>query len=827
MLRARALALALVVAAPVSAGELALDDRRALEAVFEAAGLLDPRGGRWVRATAVVRGHDGFATEAEVEVEGWADAGVARPGRLVLLDLREVLVVPDTALIPTDFEVALDRALGRGGAARAAPGAVLAWAAWALRLGHEALAADLVERARARAPQGAIEDLVRAERAWRLLLVAVRAFERRADDEALLAARALAPLGDAADAYGPWRTLLADLERRVREAQEAPRGLVLDEPTVERLVELLEDVVGERTPAGGLDLLGDPTARDLLDAEDAAVPALLDCLERDARLTRTVEVERVRARGLHPVPVRQVAVELLGELLGTSALLEGWSDEPGAVARRARAYWAAHGDAPLEERLRRLLLDAAAPPRARAEASERLSRDPLRAFALRLEGPTAAEAILRAFEQDLGPLALDVAQASPHLAALVALGDERIAPALEAHHDATLRPSLRLELALACEALGAPGPLDRVATQLAAGRLFAGLERLDQEAPIPLTRLVAALARAGRPAADAALLAFAGPGHPLHTVARARVLAFTPLEGDDAWLHHPACLALLRAVLEDERPSGRRYRLVGDRIHASDGEAPTVPAPPPAWLDPAACEGDAASRWCDEAALRLGDLLAGTPRAHPLLRDRDARLADVRRFAARAVPGARRPTLLEAAALGVNAGPWGRPGFIPDLPPLDRAATAADVEAGRAVFHLDGRGRRAPLRLPAMAEVGEAPALVLQAEVDADGALLLGVLTVDALRRVPAAEVTGLRPLPTPEEHAAAAAALVDAALAGDVDAVAAVVFGEEDVSPSARSVARMLQEELQDLSHLTRDELLRWVHGCLRPAPGSGWRMQ
>ncbi|MCW8139403.1 MAG: hypothetical protein KIT58_10920, partial [Planctomycetota bacterium] len=164
---------------------------------------------------------------------------------------------------------------------------------------------------------------------------------------------------------------------------------------------------------------------------------------------------------------------------------------------------------------------------------------------------------------------------------------------------------------------------------------------------------------------------------------------------------------------------------------------------------------------------------------------------------------------------------------IPGLPPLDRAATAADVDAGRAVFHLDGRGRRANLRLPAMAEVGEAPALVLQAEVAADGALLLGVLTVDALRRVPAAEVTGLRPLPTPEEHAAAAAALVDAALAGDVDAVAAVVFGERDVSPSARSVARMLQEELRDLSHLTRDELLRWVHACLRPALGSGWRMQ
>jgi hypothetical protein len=91
-----------------------------------------------------------------------------------------------------------------------------------------------------------------------------------------------------------------------------------------------------------------------------------------------------------------------------------------------------------------------------------------------------------------------------------------------------------------------------------------------------------------------------------------------------------------------------------------------------------------------------------------------------------------------------------RPRFIPAVS-LDRAATEADVKAGRALFHLDGQGKKATLELPAVgllvrSEGEPVKVLILQAEVG-PGGTVYGVVGERVIGRFPSHRVVGVRSL--------------------------------------------------------------------------------
>lgn len=94
----------------------------------------------------------------------------------------------------------------------------------------------------------------------------------------------------------------------------------------------------------------------------------------------------------------------------------------------------------------------------------------------------------------------------------------------------------------------------------------------------------------------------------------------------------------------------------------------------------------------------------------------------------------------------------GRP-FLPDIPPLDRPASADDVERARAVFHLDGKSKLAGLVLPAVAQLRRrdrekpVPVLVVQAEVRADGKAVYGIVGGGDIRAASAEELANIKPI--------------------------------------------------------------------------------
>jgi hypothetical protein len=96
--------------------------------------------------------------------------------------------------------------------------------------------------------------------------------------------------------------------------------------------------------------------------------------------------------------------------------------------------------------------------------------------------------------------------------------------------------------------------------------------------------------------------------------------------------------------------------------------------------------------------------------------------------------------------------------FVPNLAPLTRPASEDDVKAGRAVFQLNGKGKLAPLHLPAVAslsrplQVGsfaQRPKLlmIVQAEIDTDGKTIYGVIGDGAARKAHPDEPTDIKPI--------------------------------------------------------------------------------
>src|SRR5262249_33928084 len=147
----------------------------------------------------------------------------------------------------------------------------------------------------------------------------------------------------------------------------------------------------------------------------------------------------------------------------------------------------------------------------------------------------------------------------------------------------------------------------------------------------------------------------------------------------ESFFLHPSCLALLRSALEDERDSGAVYKIYEGEVMISQGGVAWQERLPESLQDPKDCIVEGSDRHCDRAALALRTRARGMP-AHPRPH-KDARhqLATVR-WAVRQYPVAYR-VLREEERDWLECGPETR--FVPAVS-LDRAATEADLEAGRA-----------------------------------------------------------------------------------------------------------------------------------------------
>ncbi len=188
--------------------------------------------------------------------------------------------------------------------------------------------------------------------------------------------------GDGAEGSAPYihfldqlPELLADQERRAREPKRPPVPPQGTDPK-KRITALIADLdqVAARQfgQPGGVSLGDSPVVQALVEAGDEAVNPLLEDLETDFRLTRSVHFHRDFHRSRIIMGAHEAAYTALSGILKTSFFgaastgdnlsargLQGRK----AVADQIRAYWEKNRDVPLIERWYRTLADDVAAPR--------------------------------------------------------------------------------------------------------------------------------------------------------------------------------------------------------------------------------------------------------------------------------------------------------------------------------------------------------------------------------------------------------------------------------------------------------------------------------
>jgi hypothetical protein len=151
--------------------------------------------------------------------------------------------------------------------------------------------------------------------------------------------------------------LLADFERREREGPHLivmERGLTNFANPSERITALIRDLdlvaARQMSQPGWVIPAQDPIVAALIAEGDPAVEPLLDCLENDKRLTRSVGFGRDFLRGRTVLPVSSAA---------NNALLAILQANFGSAAEM-RAYWKKYGSLRLQDRWYEILKDESA-----------------------------------------------------------------------------------------------------------------------------------------------------------------------------------------------------------------------------------------------------------------------------------------------------------------------------------------------------------------------------------------------------------------------------------------------------------------------------------
>jgi hypothetical protein len=441
----------------------------------------------------------------------------------------------------------------------------LALAAWLHRRGCDSLAARALEQARRRE---FLHDDLRSCLALHAYESMRRAMRSHADAVALAHGQRLLRLyPDQLEVDFPQaRMIVADLKRRQHAGtlgavpgKEWPKGF--EEWDTRKKVAHLIDSLDQIAPAplnrgiaSEWSVDEDRRFRALLAIGDAAIPALIDAMETDSRLTRCLDWDEGllrchsglrEGRGRPMVTVRDVAEHLVDDILRVRDLephrMEERIHTASAKTSLLRAYWLEFGHLPFDDRMMATLNDRKARPQARrraavvlVESSETLdaswSNRDLRPSNLypgpgplvrKFKSPSVAESILAAMEDERAREADAETSArsredfeEQYIRCLADLGDPRVGPELARRAATCEHLDRRILYARAANRLGCSGPMIALAREVHHAEIVlvgqnSEFHRVRELAPQRLGEVLTALIGSGLREADEALYSLA------------------------------------------------------------------------------------------------------------------------------------------------------------------------------------------------------------------------------------------------------------------------------------------------------------------------------
>ncbi|MCA8910829.1 MAG: hypothetical protein KDB82_03940 [Planctomycetes bacterium] len=675
-------------------------------------------------------------------------------------------------------------------------------AAWLYRLGHEETAAAMLKYAFYGNDFDAAPRYLRRDLAWRYFSGAVNAYIYGHDSTALGYVRCMQQrYPEEMESFGTsGAALLAELQRR-KDAGTADRyaaGGLGDDSTpqypngfetwttsrkVEWLIDSLENVDRRQwSQPGGVDLANDWRVQGLVEIGDPAVPALIDTIEFDKRLTRSMHYWRDFAQSRYILSVREAALVAVMSILQLNLFEAHYTGDnftshgAGAakqVAAKLREYWATWGALSFPERMMTLLqspdtdadklLDAsvalAFPGGRQAYGTtiwgsnwiEFRTKRPNPAVE-RFSNPTAAEAILSAMIDHSHSFkdansAERIAVEEAYVQCLTALGDKRIVEELNDgyHHFDHLR--WKRLMATAAYDLGDGTCLGEYLQGVLDGsiELHGFVDRREAAFSHEAAGILLLLGRVDLAPARELRLELLNHTSPLYRPMRDILLRRLSM-WRSSFADSTFALDFLASMLNDTSSrKGSKWSVDSDVVWIQESGETDADNLPESLSGPELRKRKAAARVCDLAGYYLNRYVAGLPETHPLARDQEDRLRRMRLAFDRLRPAMRRISFEEGIALG-NPGQFK---WVVAPHPLSVAAGAGDVEAGRAIFSLPASSTADSAALPLGAELKDGtPVLVLQKETDLFGETWYGVVSLHEVQRVPASRLKNFYNLP-------------------------------------------------------------------------------
>ena len=618
---------------------------------------------------------------------------------------------------------------------------VIVRAAWLLRLGNEDLAKQYLDFAKSdwqfeREPknqkqfENLIVEKIRSEFAWDAYQSGVYEFSLKNDAMALQYMQHLSKkYPKYLSAFGNGKRLLEELVRLNKNAN--PQNLETKKPSdfnewdeetkIRWLIDQLENVEVTRVAQpGNVDLSKDWRIQQLVSIGEPAVEQLIDTIDSDQRLIRSIDINRDFIRWRQILSVKEAAFVAVSEILKVRCFDPADDDggfvrsnelsfkDCGDVVAKLKAYWAKYKGMPFEQRMIKILTDPSSKPKALRESADKLSQS---GFENSIEfmsiaqlvdmatdlpndcphlheykDPTAASSIISAMKSDLNyqkellnnreefipgtgnskTLSLRYENAVFHyMKALMLVSDSSVLPDIRELFDSTDDIIIKLNLACTAHSLGDSKLIDQMARNFTNGAIKLPNSEINND-PFwgqPRTQMLAAIvtwfSAAKTVECNNALFKLADSDHPAHETAveAVRTLGIDWTEHAQ-WFEHPYCITILRKELDNVAPIHVVYAVASDKhMDVTSDNLTKREEIPRVYKHIGLHQKPVQCRRCDQAAEKLCHLVDGLPIYHPILKDSDERLEKMKNILDKPMQTVRPASANELEERGINSKP--------------------------------------------------------------------------------------------------------------------------------------------------------------------------
>jgi len=558
---------------------------------------------------------------------------------------------------------------------------------------------------------------------------------------------------------------------------------------------------------GGVSLAEDWRIKHIVQIGDSIVPMLIDVIEKDKRFTRSVHFWRDFSRSRTLLNVKEAALTAImciwqDPLFEPAATGDNFTSRGDSLAHQLvaqlRFQLKGYNGKTLDKRKVEILLDRTKESADRRTAASLLAnygsevsygtmvwtsrmdgkKENTNPLIEKWKNPSIAEMIWNEFQYDIQLINHDISDVTTnddyeniivdYLYSLIDLGDKTIVPTLKNAYKNATDVMLKRNLAYACYWLG-----DKETWGKYCGELQKGEIKLPpisytnvnvsygnpavQPGNRELRGIISYLQSVKDTSSTETLNKITSQGHPYYHWIELRILQLTggydsDYNDDDVYYNSTWCIEILKRNLDNKKDSDISLKFYpGSGITAEMDWSGQSSVPMHKLWDTSEFEPkkehSMRARICDMASLKLYHLIFGIPVSHVHLKDKDKRIEQQKAFLnkytkLREITSDEYNTINEL---------YNGTRYVPDLPKLDHAATQDDVNAGKAIFYMQGN-KVANVSLPAWGihknDIGKKVSLkylLVQAEYNSKGELIYGAFTEDGPKIIAASELTDIK----------------------------------------------------------------------------------